>query len=178
MKSCGALCNRAQHSQNGCELARSVSEAMSFAKPLSRLCHTPRGNLAVSLAINCNISAISIWLRFIWPNSRNGPGHRLSLALPFPLVRWARPVRPFANLCGATDLTGHRVAKKAHWSRCARPTMTYGCVRRAMRISFMWLPTEGPVPLPECFALLRAVNFLAMRNSPLFGVALFVCLGS
>jgi len=38
---------------------------------LSPLCRTPRGNLANALAINCNIWAISIWLRFIWPKSRS-----------------------------------------------------------------------------------------------------------
>lgn len=128
-----------------------------LAKPLSRLCHTPRGNLAVSLAINCNISAISIWLRFIWPNSRYGPGHRLSLASARSSVCQFIMVW-YAMWC--ERLTWPGIAASSHIGAGVPDTMTYGC-----ESLLMWrLPdyAECPVPLPECFE--RAL-FLSLSRS-------------
>lgn len=78
--------------------------------PLLRWCDTARGNLAFALVINCNISAISIWLRFIWPNSHNDGARAQIVAGCCPLPA-ARPQPIYV----AQRATCHK-----HWFRCAR----------------------------------------------------------
>lgn len=94
---------------------------------LSPLCRTPRGNLANALAINCNIWAISIWLRFIWPQNR-------SATPPFAPPRGLSSVSMW--------LTGEQVGKLS-----SRPVCRHDLRSEGEWLEWMKVDCVGGVPL-------------------------------
>jgi len=94
---------------------------------LSPLCRTPRGNLANALAINCNIWAISIWLRFIWPKSRSATP--FTLFYPPPLQVGRLSSRQWAAMTYALESSEANAQKQATWAVCQYQAFLYPLCR-------------------------------------------------